>query len=318
MKKAIIVLASTFFVASQAADYLMVVNDGFKIKKFDVTKEISDWENVGVAYNCSNPTPLASDVYNGTLFDQTFDCSQEQKKYENVYHIDVKTGEKSLYTRNEIDSQIISVKDTKTNNDTGTYIASSCLDIKNHYGPTTDGYYNIKPSTNEISVFCDMQNGGYTSYKMTSATDLKSTEVEAKCSENNLQLFVPRTEAHLTKAVTTHTGEYFRLMGIYPKFAGARCDTVYLNSSTCTNWSPKDAGKWFVYNWNMAYPHNGGGVGVYPEPNGDNSLNASMVYSWDSAGRVTAFNDIRDDNPSYLGGYKTRAWTCSAKDENNI
>lgn len=322
MKKIILVTAPILFCFAQATEYIVIVSQehqNYDIKKFNVETEITDWENYGSAYNCSNPSPLASEVYNGVVFDQTFDCDQEQKKYEKVYHVNIKTGEKTLYSTKELESQIISIQETKIDHETGIKIASSCLDILTSQGPNIDGIYSITPKSNEINVYCDMTNGGYTQYKMSSATELKSTEVEAKCAENNLQLFVPRSEAHLTKAVQTHTGSYFKLMGLYPNYVGAKCNTVYLTSNTCSNWSPKDGGKWFVYNWDLNYPHNGGGFGVYPEPNGDNSLNASMIYTWDnSTGKVLTFNDITDSNTSYPGGYKTTKWTCSAKDENNI
>lgn len=318
MKKILLLSSSLFAITVFADGFVIVVDqDQSDYKVLDYITEYTDWvDTADSVTNCTDYSPLASAVYEGASFSQTSNCQQPQTREEQKYSINKSTNEKKL-VNSKIENGYRDV--VRTLNEIGTYEASSCLDALNHQSATTNGYYNIKPNQNKLSVYCDMVNGGYTEYKMTSLSDRFSSDVEAKCEEENLQLFVPRTESHVEHAIKEHAGSYFRLMGIYPKTAGARCDTVYFNSEDCSNWTTKDSGKWFVYAWDMTYPHNGGGYGAYPEPNGDNSLNSSMAYGWDNTtGRVISLNDILNTNTSSLGGYTTRNWVCSAKDEKNI
>lgn len=319
MKK-ILGLSCSFLAMSAFADNFVILVDKdqneYDVIEYLTVVEYSEWVDKGSLTNCKNFAPLTTDIYEGTAFDQTGDCEQPQVRDENTYRVNPKTNERTLVSVVEKSGFRI-VQETISK--VGSYEALSCLDALNHQSDSSNGYYNIKPNQNKLSAYCDMENGGYTEYKMTAPSDQFTADVEAKCAEEDLQLFIPRTEAHIENAIKEHSGSYFRLMAIYPKTEGARCDTVYFNSVDCLNWKAKDNGKWFVYDWDMTYPHNGGGNGVYPEPNGDNSLNSSMAYGWNNTtGRLSSLNDIRNSNSSSPGGYKTRNWTCSAKDEKNI
>jgi hypothetical protein len=306
MKKSILVVSilSTF---SAYASYVVVVDkEESNYDHAGLIEEIeyTEWVDTGILSNCRNESPLDSDIYEGTSFTQNVDCDEKQERTK------TKTSEET-----EEQTKVTA----STQQSVGTYEAISCLDILNHGGSNIDGNYQIKPNQTKITAFCDMINGGYTTITRSSSSSKFTAEVEADCQSENMKLFIPRTEQHLEKAVKTLSASYFKLMGIYPNQEGTSCATVYFNSDTCHNFAPKDGGKWFVYNWDMSYPHNGGGFGVYPEPNGDNSLNSSLSYTFDSAtGRVTAFNDIRDSSTSSPGGYKTTSWACSAIGEESI
>lgn len=303
--------------ASYASKYVIVLdsktNEYTKVS-YDIVYEVSEWEDYGAIYGCGTPTPLTSDVFEEVNFEQTETCSQDQNKYKETYKVSQTTGEKTFVSKEVEETQTISITQS-AGFVQGSYKAKSCLDILNHGGEQTDGHYDITPKNNEINVYCNMTDGGYTEYKMSGAYQF-TRDVEAACEANDLQLFVPRTQTQLTKAVLRHTTDYLYLMGIYPNYKTAKCDTVYLNSDSCHNWSPKDNGKFFVYNYPISYPHNGGGVGILPEPNGDNDTDASMRYVFDNTtGKVISFNDIENSNSSTIGGYQTNKWLCSAKDE---
>ena len=318
MKKSILIISilSTF---SAYASYVVVVDkEDSNYEHAGLIEEIeyTEWLDTGLFSNCRNESPLDSKIYEGTNFVQNVDCDEKQERTKITYLVNPISGIKTK-TVEEIEYQIKLTASTQQS--VGTYEALSCIDILNHGGSNIDGNYQIKPNKTKLTAFCDMSNGGYTTITRSSSVQKFTAEVEADCQSENMKLFVPRTQQHLEKAVKKLTGDYFKLMGIYPNKKGATCDTVYFNSDTCHNFDPTDSGKWFVYNWNMSYPHNGGGFGVYPEPNGDNSLNSSLIYTFDSAtGKVTAFNDITDDNLSSPGGYTTQNWSCSAIGEELI
>lgn len=319
MKRKMLLAATGACVMSYASDYVVIVSkemNEYVSYDYNELVELSEWEDSGSPYDCGTPFPSTESYFEGVSFDQEASCSQKQKKYEETYHESKETGEKTLMSREEHSSQVVQ-KTTDVGTAVGVYKAKSCLDILNHGGAATDAYYNITPKSTEINVFCNMSDGGYTQYEMDGSYQY-SRDIEAKCEENDLQLFVPRTKSHLQKAVKRHSNYYLYLMGIYPNYVGARCDTVYFNSADCHNWSPKDNGKFFVYQRPISFPHGDGGVGVYPEPNGDNSLGGSMAYNYNSDGLMISLNDISDTNPVTIGGYTTNKWLCSAKDEKDI
>lgn len=308
---------STFSI--YANDYVVVVDkekNTYESSELREELEYTEWSNTGETFDCINKTPLSSDIYEGTDFDQDADCKQNQERIKTTYLVDSISGTK-IKKSEEIENQVVDI--SITTSAVGSYEAISCLDIINHNGSIGDGVYSIKPKNNKLNVTCNMSDGGYTIYTMSNPSPIFTAEIESRCSAENMQLFVPRTENHLTKAVLTLGKSNFYLMGIYPKIKGASCATVYFNSDTCNNFSANDNGKWFVYNWDMTYPHGSGGFGVYPEPNGDNDLKSSLSYNFDeTTGKVSSFNDIANNNPSSIGGYSATSWSCSALDEKNI
>ena len=319
MKKILLCSIIPFSILSNSNDFLVIVDkdhNEYKIAEGIEKIEYSEWVDEGVPYNCINQNPLSNSIYEGTSFEQTSDCEQDETRDQFTYLENSITGEKVLISTKEENNTYNIVK---KENVVGTYEAISCDDVSQHQGNRGNGIYSIKPSTAKISAYCDMNNGGYSIYTMTSGTPKNTTEVETACDNIGMKLFVPRTESHLTDGVNYFGGNYFYLMGLYPDFKGASCSTVYFNSNTCSSWGARDGGKWFVYNWDMSYPHGEGGFGVYPEPNGDNETYLSMFYEFDSSTKkLLRLNDIAGNNPSYPNGYTTTKWACSAYDEESL
>ena len=142
--------------------------------------------------------------------------------------------------------------------------------------------------------------GGFTIKTVTTTPAIYAPDAENYCSANfDMQLFIPRTEAHLTTAVDTHGAEYFYIMGIYPKSNGASCSNIAFNSLDCHNWAPKDNGKWYVSNRTDI-----------SEPNGDNNIIQSMSYQFLGTS-INSYNDV-------TSGYTSENFACSAKDERQL
>ncbi|MDM5270827.1 Ig-like domain-containing protein [Sulfurovum sp. zt1-1] len=166
-----------------------------------------------------------------------------------------------------------------------------------------DGMYMIDPDgvggIDPFEAYCDMTSdgGGYTIKTVTTSSALLAPAAEAYCSDNfGMHLFVPRTEAHFTAAVTAHGAEYFYIMGIYPNVNGATCINTPFNSASCTTWAPKDGGIWYVSNRTDI-----------AEPNGDNNVDQSMGYAF-SGTTLANYNDI-------VSGYSSQNFACSALDD---
>src|SRR5690606_27622250 len=92
--------------------------------------------------------------------------------------------------------------------------------------------------------------------------------------------------------------EYMHILGIYPDFDGATCTFQPLNSSNANcAWSASDGGPFYVHE-----------AGNFGEPNGDNTTNGSMGYSWDVNGNVTDYNDL-------VVGYSSQYYMCDTGDK---
>lgn len=305
MKKTLLYTALLASGVVYASNYIVVIDtesNKYGNQKTIDSIEYSEWINKNEVYDCSTALPLVSNVYQGTSFDQIKTCSQDQERTKYTYQVDTDTGSKRIKNQ-EIEKQIIDVDLSESL--TGTYVAKSCLDILNHYGPNTDGVYSIKPSSTTLNAYCDMENGGYTMVSRSIGSEQLTTYVENDCSSIGMKLFVPRTKLHFNKATAYFGTSYFTLMGIYPNAVGATCVNVGFNSNTCTTWDPTDKGKWFVGDFGNT------------EPNGDNSLNASMIYIYTN-GVVTHYNDVSNDDINFNGGYKTSKWVCSSIGEQSI
>lgn len=187
-------------------------------------------------------------------------------------------------------------------------VPASCLDWLNQTPGLADGEYLIDRDGNgpkkNIQVFCDMTSdgGGYTMLKVASETNLVAAEAEAICAQNNMQLHIPRSLAHLEATLTLARNNaigpdgdihYARILGIYPDVDGATCsNTPFNSSSTNCDWSASDNGPFYISTrTNIA------------EPNGDNSTIGSMTYSWSIDNTSTGYNDLPGpgaDSPRFI------------------
>jgi hypothetical protein len=189
----------------------------------------------------------------------------------------------------------------------------SCLEILDTRGETlADGLYWIDPTDGDAAfeAWCDMttDGGGYTMLKVDQGSTYYGDDAESDCSSMGLQLFIPRTQAHLlsawTVALDTATGgsatsNYLYIMGVYPATNGATCESTPLNSDNAScDWVAGDLGAFWVSDSSSI-----------TEPNGDNDILSSMYYAFDSSGTVTSYNDLN------YPGYGSSQYICSALDE---
>lgn len=106
-------------------------------------------------------------------------------------------------------------------------LANSCLTLKNA-GISTSGTYVIDTdgagAISPISVTCDMatDGGGYTFYPVNSGLVTSKYTDNDSCKAVGLHIFVPRTQAHLNKALTDYNGYVINsTVGIYGLAAGS-------------------------------------------------------------------------------------------------
>lgn len=145
--------------ASNADQFNIVVN---KLNnQYDVVQIldtiVGDWVDTGNIFDCSK-TLNAEDYYNGVVFKQIENCSQNQeqqtttgKKINGIEHTVTTTESRTISVNNEYDEN-------------GLFVAHSCKDVLNSHGSVGDGLYQINTDGNNRSVFCDMttDGGGWT------------------------------------------------------------------------------------------------------------------------------------------------------------
>ncbi|MCA9518053.1 MAG: hypothetical protein KC635_24105, partial [Myxococcales bacterium] len=157
-----------------------------------------------------------------------------------------------------------------------------------------------------VEVYCDMTNGGYTYLKVDYGQEATAVDAESYCAARGLQLFIPRTKAHLASAFAVATSGaigpsgsklYLYIMGIYPEFAGATCKNMPLHSGNPScQWEASDGGTFWVSNRTDV-----------AEPNSDNAVTSSMFYDFDDAGNAIAWNDTEVS-------YTSRYFICDTGD----
>lgn len=131
-------------------------------------------------------------------------------------------------------------------------------------------------------VWCDMQTdgGGYTFYKVELAGNVNASIAESYCALYGMQLFISRTANHRAAASLVARNANFgpdgsvnfmRMMGIYPKFVGARCELRPFHSGNANcEFRASDDGPFFVTN----------STG-FSEPNGTHgAIDDSLGYLW--------------------------------------
>lgn len=191
-------------------------------------------------------------------------------------------------------------------------VPGSCLEILDYDDSSMDGTYLIAPDGYDgpaFEVHCDMltDGGGYTFLKVSPGGQAYAVDAEAECSALGMQLWIPRSLEHKDSgwAIATDdqigpdaSPEYMRILGIYPNQNGATCANQPMNSSNGNcGWSASDDEVWYVHN-----------VNNISEPNGDNTTQGSMYYTW-QGGNIQWHNDIGGL------GYSSSRYMCDVADK---
>ena len=155
-------------------------------------------------------------------------------------------------------------------------------------------------------LYCiDIDGRLMTLYKADVISDYALKDVVPYCDAKGLIPFIPRTKAHLD-AVLDWVGDeankdkYLKIFGVIPKWKGATCKNTYLTSSnSACQWTAWDRGRFYVqdYRTNIS------------EPNGDNDVDSSMYYDWNSDNTIHWYNDIVSP------GYKSKGFICMSPDD---
>lgn len=105
----------------------------------------TEWNNITEKYDCTEPTPLASNIHYGDLFEQNYTCKIDQ--------------ERQRLDNSAKETQTIDVFYTNENV-IGTGYFSSCLEILNADSSSNDGVYSLTINSSEFPVYCDMTTNG--------------------------------------------------------------------------------------------------------------------------------------------------------------
>jgi len=189
-------------------------------------------------------------------------------------------------------------------------LPKTCLVIKQFDEGSANGTYKVTPDgINPFDAHCDMttDGGGYSYIKRLMPNAHNAAQAEAECDKFGMNLFIPRTAAHVVASykIATDSGiqsfgdpGFMYILGIYPKAQGANCSQKAMNSVGCATWRAGDDGPFYV-----------GNKTNITEPNGDNGVTSSMYYTWDVNGVVTWYNDI------VAPGYTSTQFMCDFGDK---
>jgi cysteine-rich repeat protein len=190
-------------------------------------------------------------------------------------------------------------------------VPATCLVIKTHDPTAHDGHYVVQPPGLEpFEVYCDMttDGGGYSFLKFDMGEAVGAVEAEQVCGDMEMQLLIPRTQAHLyashwvaldPKIGESASLEYMDMFGIYPEFQGAACDYAPLNSeSAACDWEASDEGPFWISNR----------IDI-PEPSGYGPLAGSMAYTFGLAGDLQSYAEVAG------GGAQSPVFMCDFGDK---
>jgi len=196
--------------------------------------------------------------------------------------------------------------------------AVSCLDLLADKPLLDNGVYYVKPDgfPETFQVFCDMatDGGGYSFFKASFGLEKTAADAEAFCSGYKMQLFTPRSAAHLNSAFTVATTEnvssqgggnviasvgFLDIAAIYPVQSGESCVGMPFNSLECPEWQAGDGGAFYVND-----------EGLAGEPSKKNCVGCSMLYDWAMDGTLNGYQAT-----NLKGGGKSQNFFCDFGDK---
>ncbi|MFY0542118.1 hypothetical protein [Nannocystis pusilla] len=204
--------------------------------------------------------------------------------------------------------------------------AHSCLEWLEAAPEAVSGVFSVRREgiMDPIDVWCALDpavdGGGYTFLKVDVAGGMNpnpatAATAEAACADWGMQLFIPRSAAHLGVAYEVATGDnlepvgggtvktgpdYLQILGIYPVTAGESCVDAPLNGLDCPEWRAGDDQAWFVSDVAV-------GSGEPDELGACEGC--SMLYQWNQDGSVKSYKALPQP-----GGYSFR-FLCDTGDK---
>ncbi|PCC67109.1 hypothetical protein SAMN02745121_07673 [Nannocystis exedens] len=204
--------------------------------------------------------------------------------------------------------------------------AHSCREWLEAVPDAASGPYTIRRDgiMDPIDVFCALDpatdGGGYTFLKVDVAAGMNpspatAANAETVCADWGMQLFIPRSPAHLAAAYEVATGDnlepvgggtvksgpdYLQILGIYPVTPGESCVDAPLNGLDCPEWRASDDAVWFVSDVAV-------GSGEPDELGACEGC--SMLYQWNQDGSVKSYKALPAP-----GGYSFR-FLCDTGDK---
>jgi hypothetical protein len=191
-------------------------------------------------------------------------------------------------------------------------VARSCLLLHEADPGIPTGMHMIYPLAPDmpIEVYCDMDSdgGGYTFLKVDVDSELNdlpfpAKKAETECAKYGMQLWIPRTLAHLMSgyAIATtqnlmpvgggsvlNSADYLQILGIYPENDMDSCPGEPLTSDDCSEWVASDGEDWYVTDTSNSL--------VEPEPS---CTDCSMIYTWNSDATVKTYKTLPGGGTSH-------------------
>ncbi len=193
-------------------------------------------------------------------------------------------------------------------------VATSCLKLHESDAGIPSGIQTIFPMSpaEPVAVYCDMTSdgGGYTFLKYDVESDennlpYPASNAEAECAKFGMQLWIPRSAAHLLSGYAiavaenvfpqgggdnTAGSDYLRILGIYPVTPDVSCPGAALTPGECPEWDASDGKDWYVTAVSTSVA----------EPDPDGACNdCSMSYVWNGDGTVKSYKTVANGASSF-------------------